>query len=38
MFETCTKNLIIWDFETIDVRISVEEACYFSDFSNITSL
>ena len=32
------KNLIIYDFETIDMWILVDEACHFTDCSNITSL
>ena len=32
----CTKNLIICDFETMDVGILVDKACCFNDFSNIS--
>ena len=32
----CTKNLIISDFETVDMWIFVDEACRFTDFSNIS--
>ena len=38
MFVMFAKNVFICDTELLDMWISVEEACQFIDFSNITSL
>ena len=37
MSEVSTKNRIIWDTKSINVWISADEACSFTNFSNITS-
>ena len=37
MSEVSTKNLIIWDTNSINMWILADEACRFTNFSNIMS-
>ena len=37
MSEVSIKNKIIWDTNSINMSILADEACCFTNFSNITS-